>query len=100
MVTWLGPMAAFIYGFHLNYQVYVLRADVMLASVGLGILVLEAVLLGPVGLVLSDNLGERLVLLLGSCATIAACVVLGVLHLSMGSTAFPGQDQPTTVSLR
>ena len=25
-------------------------------------------------------------------------VVLGVLHLSMGSTAFPGQDQPTTVT--
>ncbi|CAL1160312.1 unnamed protein product [Cladocopium goreaui] len=101
LVTWLGPVVAFIYGFHLSYQVYVLQLDVILASVGLGSLMLEAVLIAVLGLVLADNLAERLVLLLGSGATVAAGVVLGLLHLSLeSSTAFPDQDQPTTVSMR
>lgn len=100
-MTRLGPVVAFIYGFHLSYQVYVLQLDVILASVGLGSLMLEAVLIAVLGLVLADNLAERLVLLLGSGATVAAGVVLGLLHLSLeSSTAFPDQDQPTTVSMR
>lgn len=53
LVTWLGPVVAFIYGFHLSYQVYVLQLDVILASVGLGSLMLEAVLIAVLGLVLT-----------------------------------------------
>eukprot|EP00435_Cladocopium_sp_Y103_P022520 s55_g5.t1 len=56
LVTWLGPLVAFIYGFHLSYQVYVLQLDVILASVGLGSLMLEAVLIAVLGLVLAENL--------------------------------------------
>ncbi|CAK9044342.1 unnamed protein product [Durusdinium trenchii] len=100
-VAWLGPVAAFMFGYHLSYQVYVLHLEEILAMGGLCLLLLEALLLSLLGIVLAESLPERLVLWLGGGATVATCVVLSALHFSLASpTAFEGQDQPTTMTAR
>ncbi|OLP77368.1 ABC transporter G family member 22 [Symbiodinium microadriaticum] len=54
-VLWLGLPTAFLFGFHLSYQVFVLHADELLASLGLGLLGLEAFLFGLYGSIVAND---------------------------------------------
>ncbi|CAJ1397019.1 unnamed protein product [Effrenium voratum] len=95
--AWLGIFAAFGFGFHLSYQVIVLHLEAILAIVGLAMLGLEAALLAAVGSLVARTALERLGLLLGCAATMAALAVVGFLHASLNVTAFPDQDLPTSM---
>lgn len=94
-VLWLGLPTAFLFGFHLSYQVFVLHADELLASLGLGLLGLEAFLFGLYGSIVANDATERLLLLAGAFVCVAAAATMGGLHESLsGMTAFPGHSKP------
>ncbi|CAE7434662.1 ABCG1 [Symbiodinium pilosum] len=79
--------------------VFVLRADALLASVGLALLGSEALLFGLYGSAVANDATERALLVAGAGATVVGAAIVGGLHESLsGMTAFPGQDEPMNVT--
>merc|ERR1712228_927245 len=63
--VWLSVPAALLVGYHLNFQVYVLRAEVLLSAFALLLLGLEAVLALVVGIAIAGGALERVVTAIG-----------------------------------
>eukprot|EP00933_Yihiella_yeosuensis_P039853 TRINITY_DN34023_c0_g1_i1.p1 TRINITY_DN34023_c0_g1~~TRINITY_DN34023_c0_g1_i1.p1 ORF type:complete len:182 (-),score=22.09 TRINITY_DN34023_c0_g1_i1:339-884(-) len=81
---------AFLFGYHLNFQVYVLRLDVILASAALTSLALEVCLLAIYGIGVAEGVAERALIGIGLVAALATVFVMAGFHGSIEKRSFLG----------
>lgn len=78
--VWMAVPAACAVGYHINFQVYVLRLEVILCAIALFLLAVEATFGFVIGAVLADSVLEQAVLGVGLAICLSAIIVMVALH--------------------
>ncbi|CAK0804048.1 unnamed protein product [Prorocentrum cordatum] len=78
--VWMAVPAACAIGYHINFQVYVLRLEVIACAISLFLLAVETTFGCMLGVFSADSLLEQCVLGLGFAMSLSAIIVMVALH--------------------